>query len=468
MALKDKWTTAVEEMSGGRSKDVTRWAKTRMRWQREAWWLYDEQLAEVTSSADWIGKVMGLMNLVPKTLDSKGREVEDKTGGIENVIARLGDISDMLKTWGTCSVMAGEAILVPSGDGVRLHAEREVVEKGKRMGLSPILDPNLEFEPLQTFWRIYIANPGKSAYAASPMQTLVRDCCTLNVLKQSMDARIMNRIMFNGMMFFGSNISMPMSGQTVTRPDDFFKAIRESGQRNMRRRGTAADSTPIIFRVGAPEVKDVFDYWEPPQALTETETNLRAELRNNFREAFDLPVEMQTSMEGLNHWGAWAVTDQARRLQLRPRATVLSNALSASWYQEALHEEGAFLPDKPQWLAIHDAQLDQQAESTQDARAAYDRGEASGEFLRAVHGIDEDYRMEDDPKGYVRWLGRQNKDPYLATFGMDVADDIDWTKVRTPGGRQGQDTGTNPADPTQGGAPDNQDSEVTPPGEVPK
>lgn len=466
MALKDKWTSAVEEMSAGRSKDVTRWAKTRMRWQHEAWWLYDEQLSEVQASADWIGKVMGLMSLVPMTVDSKGREVEDKTDGIEKVMARLGDISDLLGTWGVCSVLAGEAVLVPEGDGVRLHSQREVVEKGKRLGLSTVLDPEMEFEPLQRFWRIYIANRGKSAYATSPMQTLVRDCNTLNILKTAIDSRLNNRIMNPGIMFFGSNISMPMSGQTVTRPDDFFKAIREAGSRNMRRRGTAADVTPMIFRVGAPEVKDVFDYWEPPPSLTETEAKLRAELRQNFREAFDLPVEMQTSMEGLNHWGAWAVTDQARRLQLRPRARVFANALSASWYQEALREAGSFNPEKAQWLAVDDNELDQQAESTQDARAAYDRAEVSGKYLRATHGIDEDDAPDDLER--IRIIGQQMKIPYLALYGLKEAENFDWDKIIKPAGKVGQDTGQDPADKSQGGAPDNADSEVTPPGEKPE
>ena len=32
---------------------------------------------------------------------------------------------------------------------------------------------------------------------------------------------------------------------------------------------------------------------------------------------------------------------------------------------------------------------------------------------------------------YVRWVGVKVNDPYLATYGMDEADDIDWSKVGT-------------------------------------
>lgn len=461
MALKRKWSARTEKLSGTAAKDLARWTHTRQKWQNDAWAFYDT-LSEVESAANWIGHALSLMDLEPMTVNGKGEPVPDDKA--KPVLDELGDICEMLEKWGMASVVAGEAVLVETVNGPRLYSEHEVLQHNKRLVISPARDAVIEAETITSMWRLYIPHPAKGAFAESPMRALNRDCSTLLLLKKNVDSRLSNRIMLNGMMFFAQSVSMPMqTGGVPAKPDQFFNNLRNHMRQNMRRTEQAPDVSPVLFRVATQTLQaDVFKYWEPPASLTDQELQLRTEARNNFREAFDLPVEMQTSMGDLNHWGSWAVTDMARRFQLGPRAATLAAALSAGWYQEALQRAGLFVSSQAQWLKASDGYLDQQAESVADAQKAWDRGVVSDEYLRARSRIDDEFAPTSDE--YIRRFGFTHNNAYLALWDLPEHEEVDWTlALSKSGGRPGLETGEPSNDPTKDGDPNDPESEVQDP-----
>ena len=63
----------------------------------------------------------------------------------------------------------------------------------------------------------------------------------------------------------------------------------------------------------------------------------------------------------------------------------------------------------------------------EDARQLHDRIVVSSKAARRMSGVEEtDAPTEEE---YVRQLGVAAGDPYLATFGLSIADKIDWEKV---------------------------------------
>lgn len=63
----------------------------------------------------------------------------------------------------------------------------------------------------------------------------------------------------------------------------------------------------------------------------------------------------------------------------------------------------------------------------EDARQAFDRGNLSPEGQRVLSGIPAEYTPTEEE--FVRWLGTKIGDPYLATFGLPVAERIDFDRV---------------------------------------
>lgn len=145
---------------------------------------------------------------------------------------------------------------------------------------------------------------------------------------------------------------------------------------------------------------------------------------------------------------AWAVSDDERRINVQPEIETMCWALTNMVLRHEMRERG--LPDgriaeAMLWYDLTAANV--KTNLAEDARQAHDRGLIGDPGARLLTGVDEAHAPTDDEM--IRWVGRQVRDPYLATFGLTMAKDIDWTMVGK--GKSNGPTADSPADDSESG-----------------
>ena len=130
---------------------------------------------------------------------------------------------------------------------------------------------------------------------------------------------------------------------------------------------------------------------------------------------------------------AWAVSDDERRVNVQPEIETMCWALTEMVLRAEMREAGVpagRISNTVIWYDMTRANV--KTNLAEDARQASDRGQISDSGARLLTGIDEALAPSEDE--IIRWVGRQIRDPYLATFGLKKASEIDWDKVGAGGG----------------------------------
>ena len=125
---------------------------------------------------------------------------------------------------------------------------------------------------------------------------------------------------------------------------------------------------------------------------------------------------------------AWAVSDDERRINIQPIVEMFCWALTKTVLWREMLDAGktaAACRNYMVWYDLTDANV--KTNLAEDGRQLHDRIVVSSKAARRMSGVEEtDAPSEEE---YVRQLGVKNGDPYLATFGLEVAKKIDWDKV---------------------------------------
>jgi len=304
----------------------------------------------------------------------------------------------------------------------------------------------------------------------SPMMALDTECEVLYELTESLKSKIQSRFALAGMMFIPSEINdIRVSGATTDqrnpeRLDQFTRFLVEAMTRNVRDRSSAESRVPIVVR-GPGEFGDKIKTITIDNAVWETDIALRAELLNRIMAGLDQQQDAVQGVGSSNHWSAWAVSDEERRVSVQPDVEAFCWALTRMVLHAELAERGwdADRIAKVQlWYDMSGAAT--RANQQEDARQTRDRYALSDSALRRSSGFTEDDAPTEAE--YVRQIGAKIGDPYLAMFELDVTERIDWSKVgmnRTkPGPKPMTDADETPVGPGVGqpGSPDDIDSDT--------
>lgn len=463
--------TSAEHLKG--DNPIARFTATAAPWQPESWRLYSE-VGEYKSATKWIANGLSQM-----TIDGKmwnGDEWVDDTNPVAAAARqRLGDQAELFRKWGENSVVAGEIMLVQSGSRWMARSRSEILSNDRGFYLNEYgngagrsrkgRNGGVLGDPISDLWRIFHPHAQYSMMPDTPTSSFLIDLEQLRLLRAVLNSKLSTRLWMNGVWVFGQKVSLPSQNAAGTPGGQsaFLAKLTDTLKTSMRRKNTASDVMPILMQVTTPEVGDVVKQFYPESAIDEREAALRTEIRTTLRELLDLPVEMQTSMSNTNHWGSWSITEINLRYHLLPRAKALLDAISLSWYQDQLISAGM----APEEAVLHKlvpniSNLEGEA-SSDEARQAHDRVMVKDSYVRGRSRIPEEAAPTEAE--YVQILGRQLNDPYLATFGMDIASQIDWEKVGGTAGAKGVGADAPQRAPGVGdpGSPSDPNSEVQPP-----
>lgn len=160
---------------------------------------------------------------------------------------------------------------------------------------------------------------------------------------------------------------------------------------------------------------------------------------------------------------AWAVSDDERRVSIQPDVEVMCWALTRLILNAELKARQYTGADRLcVWYDLTDANV--KTNLAEDARQLDDRGRISAEATRRLSGIEEADAIPDIE--YIRWVGVKESNPYLATYGLPEAENIDWEKVAQFSGKKNGPEADSNADPSETspgkGAPDKPTESDTP------
>lgn len=433
-------------------------------WQ-DVGWSYYRSMPEVRYPANWKGNALSRFVLrvgvrdpddrtAPATIPEIGdRRRSDLVRAAEEIVASLegpqGGGPEILKRYSINMDVAADGWLIGTDQTPeiidwefvsirelvfaehegRMQAYRDPVGDGDVDTSNPALRATPNYS--RRFW---ISHPERSQQADGALEALRDDCERLKALNESITARIVSRLATAGLLFIPNSVTLPIkpenaSEQAQLAEDPFIRQLIAYFEATLTNRGTAAGSLPILLR-GPDDMGEKIKHITLDRTIDKTEMALRAELRETIVRGQDLPDEVQTGLGDASHWSAWSVMDSAVQNHLQPAANRFADGLTRVYLHPAIDKmfPDLSLAERRSVVVVADGSgAVSKPNAAEDGRQLHDRAVISDAALRERGGaIEAETPSEDE---YVRILGRQAKDPYLATFGLEVANRIDWDKV---------------------------------------
>lgn len=456
----EELAAAAMEIDWSSSDEVQHLLSTRQAYSNDPWNWFDK-LPEVHYPANFVGYCLSQVSyFVAKMTDRRTQTFEpvldnDVELAVDFLEGDTGDIQEFSRRYGINRSIAAEAFLYGyDEDGVTKWevlspAELVVSADGAYRKIAPgaSIDGNHKLRSNDYLKRLWKPHAKFVLLADSPMKALDTTCEELYLLTESVKARVKSRLASNGILFLPNSISLPAAfgGQNGTQNgtpgpvDPLINTLITLWTTAIINPGVAAGALPTLLR-GPDDAGEKIKHITMDPSIVEVEIKLRAELVQRIARGLDLPPEIVLGMSDANHWSSWSIMDSAFRNHIAPICAEWCKALTKVWLRPFLVTSGMSPEDAMQYHIWYDSSslLSSQNEA-QDTREFVTMGVVSEEYARERTGIPESAAPSEEEK--VRLIGMKAGDAYLATFGMKIADKIDWEKV----GSSKQQTGPTPS-----------------------
>lgn len=472
-------------------------AVTRTKEQREAWRFY-KIMSELNYPTNYLGRNVGRfrfpVGVIPENDLQSAPSVPDVSERddlyrLAEKVAFLirsedGDISDLAEAYTKNLAVAGEGWLVgrkvsgevlwtvfsvnefgPRGNGdVWEGAESAQVAYARyTTGNMGVPDESYKFSLVRRVWQ---PSPELREFADTTTFSVLGNLRTLEALDRSLRARIINRLTQSGFLIMPTQFHLagPVgapTGDGNTVDDPFAAKLLDVIQRQHDMGD--APAMPAVIR-GDAQFADAVRFLTMDRTIDHVELELRSENRSAIAKGMFLPPEVVEGMGSANHFSAWSVADSAYS-HLLPFAKGFANMVTFTifwpWLRDAARAEGLDVSeaDIRRHVMLPDgSDVITRPNEAEDGRQLHDRGTISDRALRDRTGVPEgDAPSEEEG---LRMLGRRMHNPYLATYGLKIHDEVDWDAVAAVGQAEGRpgvgsiDEGHRPADSSDpAGAP---------------
>jgi hypothetical protein len=385
-------------------------------WQMRALGYYDD-LGEVRYGARWMGDAISRLRVIPAyqetaTTPPTGLEVADRPESeltaASGAIARLAvgaesGMAGLMRNLAINVWLVGEAYLIGYVDPETALeqwdvASVEALVRDPRGGLalrtSPSTQPQEAVVPLDPEASVVIQvmrrHPRWRDWPDAAMRGALEYCEDLSLLTRMIRATASSRVPA-GMLFIPDEASFGAANPGDADGDLDRDPLTEDLLRHMtepiRTPGDAAAVVPFVLRMSRADIAAVrLETLDRP--IDSLAVQLREEARRSLAAVLDLPAEIMAGKGDLNHWTAWQVDAEAFSVHVEPLAVLILDALTTEYYQPALDAMGVENPGRHR-LWYDASALIAAPDATETVIKLYDRGEITGDALRAAVGIAE-------------------------------------------------------------------------------
>ncbi|MGW9410290.1 hypothetical protein [Streptomyces diastaticus] len=397
-------TAAASRYTARKTKNQTK--GTDSGWQSRAWSFYDTT-PEVRFAAQWISGAMSAATLYAGRLADDGKTIEPVPPGdrAAEIVASIAGgpegQSQLLGRFGPHLVVPGEGWIVvqPNEDGTQdwhVLSVQEVRKQGQKLVADiegepvevPPADPDgggNDTDPIAI--RVWQPHPRTFMEADSPVRASLVLLEELQLLNAAVAAIARSRLTGRGVLLVPQGTRFPSTPVQGDAEDDLIEVFMQVAETAIREPESAAATVPLILEVPAEHIAAI-------KRLTfesdfdELALKLRDEAIRRFATGMDVPAEVLLGSTGLNHWGVWAMKEEAITLGVQPRLDTVTHALTTRWLRPILQAD---VEDAHRYVVASDtAGLRVRGNRSQTALDVYKAGGViSAAALRRETGFDE-------------------------------------------------------------------------------
>ncbi|MFF4755568.1 hypothetical protein [Streptomyces sp. NPDC001270] len=179
--------------------------------------------------------------------------------------------------------------------------------------------------------RVWEPDPERAIEADSPVRSSLELLEELLLLNAAVKAIARSRITGRGLLLIPKGTRFPTSGtQQGQAEDDLIEIFMTIAETAIRDPESAAATVPIILELPADAIAE-FKHIKFESEFDELAIKLREEAVRRFATGLEIPAEILLGLGDVNHWGQWALTSEAIRLGIEPKAGTLCYAFTQQW-----------------------------------------------------------------------------------------------------------------------------------------
>lgn len=453
-------------------------------------WKWYEGIGEVHYAVSRNAKVGGYsrLHIHKRNPDGSPGDIVEK-GPMKELTERLqspyGGRRGLIENWITLSKVPGDAYLIRCRDGEDGTGDPDGYDfiAANQINLDTVgtkaynENGDMIFEPGQAFERILLPYGNNRSNMTtrrvlsedflgrvwrpsahwpdmtdSPLGAAEDTCELLYYLTKSLKGKLLSRFAMNGILAISSQVTdiakgVPGANENPLLDNTVMAKIKRAIQYNIDHLDDAQGASPILAVVD--DVEKAFKHIIYDQKLEETDMALRGELLDRVIMALDVQTQTVRGVGDSNHWSAWAVSDDERRIAVQPDIETMCWALTRLVLHPELSAIPRFQNTASEYMIWYDATpANVKTNLAEDSRQLDDRGLIAPGATRRMSGVEE--RDAPSELEAIQWFGRKNKIPYLAFFQMNLAKEIDWDQVVMPAPDPGPLADSPAGDPISG------------------
>lgn len=421
---------------------------------RDPWRFYHE-IGEVHYAISRTARVAGYGKLVPQYIDRTGQvadkpsisTIDDITAGI---YGKFGGTRGLLQRFFTLMKVPADGYLIRVRendvvDGYWVCSPSEIGTADLASGRGPDLGAPLKWTtasvtgtngdktsfirdiaPEDFLGRIWMPDPQYVDMADSALSAMEHECEELIMLTKAIKGRLQQRFALAGILLIPSELNdANIAGQKPGETPGLNKILNmliTLMSRNVQDHDQALAHIPAIL-MGPSAHLEAVRHVILDTMISDSDIQQRAELISRILSGLDVQKRQAQGGEGTSHWGAWADSEDERRIAVQPDGDTFAHVCTRA----ILHTELTKLNWQPEkirrWRYAFDL-TDASVKTNQgeDFRLGYDRrwvGEAAGRRIIGANDTD-----APTPEERIRMTGIQLGNAYLATYGLDGKDGI--------------------------------------------
>ncbi|MDH6489651.1 hypothetical protein [Streptomyces sp. SAI-127] len=434
--------TALTGPRGELTASAARYTARRLRtkpvdgsWQERAWLFYDET-PEVRFAARWYSNAMSRALLFAGRRDKEGKVVPlPATHRASELVAEIaggpGGQAQLLGAFGPHLVVPGEGWIIvrPKQDARgneigadwRVLSTQEVKPQGTKLvaeidgeevaipGAEDDNTPLDSSEPVAI--RVWESHPRRHLEADSSVRSSLGLLEELKLLNAAVAAIARSRLTGRGIVLVPQGTKFPTTPGQQNEEDDLIEVLMTVAETAYKEPDSAAATVPIILEVPADQIPNIkrltFESDFDTLAI-----QLREEAIRRFANGLEVPSEILLGQGDINHWGQWALKDEAITLGVEPKLGTVADALTTQYLQPLLEAEN--VEDAYECLVWHDTSpLRVRTNRAETALKVHEAGAISDSALRRETGFTDADAPTEEEQARRQKQPQDGQDPQL-------------------------------------------------------
>lgn len=379
-------------------------------WQTDAWRLYDIT-GQHRFVSGWVGSCVSRCRLYVAEVNDDG---EAAAPASDPQVASLaagplgrGPAKDeALRLLGINLFVAGECYIVAEADGIgpgqdrwyvvsgrqiKTQGDRIMIKRGEMHGGGTL---NYR-EGTDLLLRVWTPHPAQPDEPDSPTRSAIPDLREIEAIRKREFAELDSRLSGAGLLGLPEGIDFPRGDDDPTGVDGFMKLLTRAMSTSLQDRASAEAMVPIMFTAPADALDKIrhLTFWSE---LSDQLLPLREAAVRSLAQSLDVPPEVLLGLGSTNHWSAWAISEEAITVHIKPVLSRIADALTTGYLRGALEHLGID-PDRYTY-EFDAAPLTTRPNRAADALNFHERGLISDESARMAGAWNTEDAPDDDER----------------------------------------------------------------------